>query len=210
MNISQISRILGLTLSLGLLTPMFASAADSSETPPSWLFVQDASRGTLTGTNDQDLTLTLKGLPPYTSAFVDRPFKAAAAIPNQKFFNDWNRLFANSPPNATLAYTRPGNSRPMNIVLTLTSPSFDAGKNVITYKAAVLYRTLATDVPGAPGYSIPIPKSFGEASLFIDSSSLFPTFPECANGPKACRDAVKQFCSIPSNAIYCGAYYGYY
>ena len=174
MNVLQIIRILALNLLLGLLAPMVASAADSSSTTRQWLFVQDAASGTLVGTDDQNLTLTLENVRLYTSAFSDRPDRLAAALPNQKFVENWAIGFASSPPNATLSYRRAGSVRPTNIVLTLTSPSYDAKKHTITYKAAVVFRTLSNDVPNAPGYSIPIPKSFGAASLFIDPGVTTP------------------------------------
>ena len=171
MNASRIARILGLTLMVGLLTPIAVYAADSSATPPTWLLVQDAANGSLVGTDDQKLTLTLKGLPLYTSAFTDRPDKLAVALPNQTLVDNWATAFASSPPNATLSYRRAGSVRPTNIVLTLTSPSYDAKKHTISYKAAVVFRTLSKDAPNAPGFAIPIPKSFGAASLFIDGLS---------------------------------------
>ena len=166
---------------LGLLNPIEASAADPSPSTRSWLFVQDAASGTLVGTDDQNLTLTLKNVRLYTSAFSDRPDRLAAALPNQKFIDNWATGFASSPPNATLSYRHAGSVRPTNIVLTLTSPSYDPKKLTIKYKAATVFRTISNHVPNAPGYSIPIPKSFGAASLFIDpvssGNSFIPTVP---------------------------------
>ena len=169
MTLSKIALKLLIGLCLGFLTLTVASASDSSSAPISWLFVQDASNGSLVGTNDQDLTLTLKGVRLYTSAFSDRPNRLAVAIPNQKFIDDWATAFASSPPNATLSYRRSGEQRPTNIVLTLSAPIYDATKRTITYKAAVVFRTISNQSPNLPGYSIPIPHNFGAASLFIDS-----------------------------------------
>ena len=155
----------------GLLTPLAASAADTT-TAPHWLLVQDAASGTLVGTDDQKLKLTLKGVRDFTSAFTDRPDKLSVAVPDEKLVHNWNFFFADSPPNARLSYRLPGSARPSNLVFTLTAPKYDRAHHTITYEAAVVFHTLANLDPKAKGYSIPIPKKFGAASLFIDPTTV--------------------------------------
>ena len=92
----------------------------------SWLFVEDAAGGTITGPDDQHLKLKLNKVRKYITEFTDRPNRQAYALPNADFFTAWPQTFAGDPPNAVLSYSLPGQQQPLNIVLTLTNPQYDA------------------------------------------------------------------------------------
>ena len=94
--------------------------------PASWLFVEDATGGTITGPDDQHLKLKLNKVRKYITEFTDRPNRQAYALPNADFFTAWPQTFAGDPPNAVLSYSLPGQQQPLNIVLTLTNPQYDA------------------------------------------------------------------------------------
>ena len=80
-------------------------------------------------------------------------------------------MFAGDPPNAVLSYSLPGQQQPLNIVLTLTKPQYDALKRTVSYEAVRILK--ATDIyldnPDlAPFQDHDTPKRFGKAALFID------------------------------------------
>ena len=66
-------------LALALVTPIALAA-----TAPNLLFVEEAAGGTLTGPDDQHLTLTLTGLRDYVTAYSDRPIRDQFISPNQQ------------------------------------------------------------------------------------------------------------------------------
>jgi hypothetical protein len=144
--------------------------------PVSWLFVEDAAGGTITGPDDQHLKLKLNKVRKYITAFTDRPIRQADALPNADFFTAWPEMFAGDPPNAVLSYSLPSQSQPLNIVLTLTNPQYDAIKRTVSYDAVRILQ--ATDIyldsPDlAPFQAHKTPKRFGKATLSIFSQSIF-------------------------------------
>lgn len=179
MSMNKLRQFLGAILLAGGLVPLaVADAADPSGAH--WLFVQDAATGSLAGEDPQHLTLTLKKVRKYITAFTDRPVRRAEAIPNQSFFDDWDSTFADDPPNATLNYRRPGDARPANLVLTLTSPAYHPDQQTVTYAAAVIHEKLGSQEPNAPDVPIKIPKRFSGASLFIDDATVSACTPPTA------------------------------
>jgi len=112
------------------MSPLTMGAVGAEVPPPaeptSWLFVEDAAGGTITGPDDQHLKLKLNKVRKYITEFTDSPNRQAGAAPNTDFFTAWPQLFAGDPPNAVLSYSLPSQSQPLNIVLTLTSPPIDA------------------------------------------------------------------------------------
>ena len=76
-------------------------------------------------------------------------------------------MFAGDPPNAVLSYSLPSQSQPLNIVLTLTNPQYDA-----------LRILQATDIPLdmnpdlAPFQRHKTPYKFGKAALLIDNVTM--------------------------------------
>jgi hypothetical protein len=142
--------------------------------PASWLFVEDAAGGTITGPDDQHLKLKLNKVRKYITEFTDRPIRQADAVPNADFFTAWPQMFAGDPPNAVLSYSLPGQPQPLNIVLTLTYPQYDALKRTVSYDAVRILQ--ATDIyldnPDlAPFQTHKTPSKFGKASLFIDDAT---------------------------------------
>ena len=82
-------------------------------------------------------------------------------------------MFAGDPPNAVLTYSLPSQSQPLNIVLTLTNPQYDALKRTVAYDAVrVLQATdIYLDIPDlAPFQTHKTPQRFGNATLFIDAA----------------------------------------
>ena len=149
-----------------------AKIINSPAAPASWLFVEDAAAGTITGPDDQHLKLKLNKVRKYITAFTDRPIRQAYALPNADFFTAWPQTFAGDPPNAVLSYSLPSQSQPLNIVLTLTNPQYDALKRTVSYDAVrILQATdIYLDIPDlAPFQTHKTPARFGKASLLIDT-----------------------------------------
>lgn len=204
MNKTKITLALTLCLIWPGLTCTTVTAAEApavAETP-SWLFVQEAASGTLKGPDNQHLTLTLKRVRNYTTAFTDRPIRDAVDIPTQTFISDWDTAFAGDPPNASLSYRLPGQARPQTLILELTSPAYDSKKGEVTYQAALVHteaRPLASvpavtatseravpligqpvTLPPTDKRQIKVPSRFLSPSLFIDSTTYCPWwFPIC-------------------------------
>jgi len=140
----------------------------------SYLWSQDASGGSLRGPSDDELTLELRGLRRYVTRFTDHPARDAAIAANRDFYARWDERFALDPPNGVLTYRVEGEPQPVSIVLTLSDPKFDAKNGSVRY-AAVRIRKQPDTLPGTSTELIPPvipnPRSFGAASLFIDSGS---------------------------------------
>lgn len=127
--------------------------------------------------NDANLTLTISGSPTYLTRFTDRPLRQAFVVANENFVNRWSSYFASSPPNAVLAFTPPGASRPRNIVVTLTKPRWNASAGTWTFHAARILKQ-SDNLPNSTPVSvptIPTPKKFTNVSLMIDPSSTTST-----------------------------------
>ena len=161
-------------LALASASPMIkAEDVTPPAEPVSWLFVEDAAGGTITGPDDQHLKLKLNKVRKYITEFTDRPNRQAYAMPNADFFTAWPQMFAGDPPNAVLSYSLPSQSQPLNIVLTLTNPQYDAIKRTVSYDAVRILQ--ATDIPLdmnqdlAPFQRHKTPYKFGKSALFIDS-----------------------------------------
>jgi len=69
--------VVAIHLALALVTPIALAA-----TAPNLLFVEEAAGGTLTGPDDQHLTLT--GLRDYVTAYSDRPIRDKFISQNQQ------------------------------------------------------------------------------------------------------------------------------
>jgi hypothetical protein len=161
-------------LALASASPLAKNVWTTPAAPASWLFVEDAAGGTITGPDDQHLKLKLNKVRKYITEFTDRPNRQAYAMPNADFFTDWPQMFAGDPPNAVLSYSLPGQQQPLNIVLTITNPQYDAIKRTVSYDAVrILQATdIYLDIPDlAPFQTHKTPQRFGKASLFIDSRS---------------------------------------
>ena len=128
-------------LALAFMSPLtMAVEATPPAEPNSWLFVEDAAGGSLTGPDDQHLKLKLKrmrrNITPITVGYHDAVVDSL--LSNEEFFTDWPKTFADEPQPAVLSYDLPGKSQPTNIILTLTNPKYDAVKRTVMFDAARL------------------------------------------------------------------------
>jgi hypothetical protein len=104
--------------------------------PASWLFVEDAAGGSLTGPDDQHLKLKLKRMRRNITAITaGNDYTASDAVPNKEFFTAWPQTFEGDPPTAVLSFDLPGKSQPPNIILTLTNPQYDSVKRTVEFDA---------------------------------------------------------------------------
>ena len=160
-------------MALALASPMII-AATPAPTPVSWLFVEEAGGGTITGPDDQHLTLTLTHLRNHVTAFTDRPIRSTTAYPNAMFFQKYPEMFAGDPPNAVLSYSKAHSIQPTSLVLTLSNPIYDSRLKKVKYDAVRIKDTTKVLHEGktyhAPNvHALKTQKVFGQASLFIDS-----------------------------------------
>jgi hypothetical protein len=165
--------ISAILMAMALASPM-AIAETPATTPVSWLFVQEAGGGTITGPDDQHLTLTLTHLRNHVTAFTDRPIRSTTAYPNAMFFQKYPKMFAADAPNAVLNYSNAHSIQPTSLVLTLSNPRYDAKHKTVKFHAVRVKATAKVLHKGAP-YTAPTVHAlktqavFGKASLFIDS-----------------------------------------
>jgi len=126
---------------------LFVTACASTPKDASWLFVQNAGRAELT-----DTTLTLYDAAPAVVCFTDRPQRRAGTVPVLEFLRGWSPdgVFADDPPNATLAVFTPDGVRETVVVLTGAHEE----RRALVYEVRIL--------EGEPG-------AVGPAALFIDS-----------------------------------------
>ena len=140
----------------------------------SYLFSQTAAGGSLRGTDERELTLTLSGVRDRVTRFTDRPARKAQTVDVRDFLARWDARFAVAPPNAVLSYRSPAERAPRELVLELRNPRYDRAARTMTYDARRIPET--TDrIPGTkhPRRPVvqPLPRTFGAAALFIDDSS---------------------------------------
>jgi hypothetical protein len=168
--------LMALALALALASPMAIATTPApapAPAPVSWLFVEEAGGGTLTGPDDEHLTLTLTHLRNYVTAFTDRPIRTTTAVPNPLFFQKYPEMFAGDPPNAVLSYSKAHSIQPTSLVLTLSNPRYDAQHKTVKYDAVRVKETAKVQYNGVPYkaptvHSLKTPKTFGQASIFID------------------------------------------
>jgi hypothetical protein len=119
--------------------------------PASWLFVEDATGGTITGPDDQHLKLKLKKLrrniTPITVGYHDAVIDSL--LSNEEFFTAWPKTFADEPQIAVLSYDLPGKSQPTNIILTLTNPQYDAVNRTVLFDAVQVIQEASYQNPKA-------------------------------------------------------------
>ncbi|MFC2035920.1 calcium-binding protein [Chloroflexota bacterium] len=175
-------RIFGLCLAFVFISLLLAACVDGENTPTleeleesSILFVQNATSGTLTPVEEDEDTflLTLEGVSHSTIWFADRPGIRAGHETTRMFINNWGTgqdSFAALPPNAALDILE-GEQDGDVLVVQISQPEYDEEAGRLTYQAKILSNVtrglevfnLRIDKPEA------MPRSFGHASLFIDS-----------------------------------------
>lgn len=162
--------------------PDMGAAADT-QNDPDYLFTQAFTSGTLTGSSDSDLTLTLTGLRKYLTAFTDRPERQANLLDNGDFYRMWDSWFEADPPNAVLSYTPAGLDRPVGVVVKLMNPRYFPESGTVTYQAVKIPKSEAL-LAGAEVEVVPAPndpnvqnhiESFGPGMLFIDDATALKT-----------------------------------
>jgi hypothetical protein len=167
---------LGILLCAGALWATGSALATKTThaTAPQFLFSIPTASGSLTGPGDKHLTLRLIGTRNYLTRFTDRPLREAFVVANVDFARRFKTYFGNSKPNAVLTYTPPGSRIPNSIVLTIGQPSWDASSATWTFSATRI-RKQPDNLPDATVHIkpplIPNPRSFKQATLFIDSAA---------------------------------------
>jgi hypothetical protein len=145
-----------------------------------YLWAIPSASGSLTGPNDQHLTLRLVGVRNYLTRFTDRPVRQAYVVANVDFVRRFKHYFSDSHPNAVLSYTLGGDAVPIAIVLQLGQPRWDPTTSTLTFPATRI-RKREDDLPDTTVHIkppfIPNPRHFDNAGLFIDSASVL-----CAGG----------------------------
>jgi hypothetical protein len=180
---------------VAIAAPVVALAAGCGGTRPStstlsavtparqqlnYLWAIPSTSGSLTGPNDQHLTLRLVGVRNYLTRFTDRPVRQAYVVANVDFVRRFKHYFSDSHPNAVLSYTLGSKAVPIAIVLQLGQPRWDPTTSTMTFPATRI-RKKEDDLPDTAVHIkppfIPNPWHFDNAGLFIDSASVL-----CAGG----------------------------
>ena len=158
----------------GLLAAGCSSPPDAgSTTTVSYLWVVNSEGGTITGSGDAGLTLTLTGVRDYATQFADRPVRHAYVLSTTDFADRWEQWFSLVTPNAVLSFTEPGSPMPASIVLEVTDPVYDKAAGTLVFDAARLHREPdphpdAVEAIALP--NVPTPATFISGALFIDSA----------------------------------------
>ena len=171
-----------LALVIAIAAPLAALAAGTSTlsaaTPtrqqPNYLWTIPGASGSLTGPNNQHLTLRLVGVRDYLTRFTDRPVRQAYVVANVDFIRRFKHYFADSNPNAVLSYSLGGKAIPIAIVLQLGQPRWDPKTSSLTFPAKRIPH-MEDNLPDTTVHIkppfIPNPRHFDTAGLFIDSAS---------------------------------------
>lgn len=145
-----------------------------------YLWTIPSASGSLTGPNDQRLTLRLVGVRNYMTRFTDRPVRRAYVVANVDFARRFKHYFEDSNPNAVLSYSLAGKATPIAIVLQVGQPRWDSKTSTLTFPAKRIPHR-EDDLPDTTVHIkppfIPNPRHFDNAGLFIDSASVV-----CAGG----------------------------
>jgi hypothetical protein len=115
------------------------------------MFVQIAS-----GVRTDDGSMTLLGLTRHTIYFSDRPEPKVGNLTTHRFLQWWSEGdngFAADPPNAVLAWGKPGNDAPEKAVMVISDPVLT--EDGLRYRIETLQGT-------------PPPAKAGSCVLFID------------------------------------------
>ena len=170
------SRVLA-TLTVVVAALIGCSSALAASTPPpaaaGYLFSIPVASGSLTGADDQHLTLRLTGARDYLTRFSDEPLRQAFVVANVDFARRFKTYFASARPNAVLTYTPSGGQIPVSIVLTLGKPRWHAPHHTWTFPATRI-RKQPGNLPGTTSHIKPqiirTIRSFTRATLLIDDT----------------------------------------
>ena len=174
----QMKRPLALVAAIAAsLAALTAGTSALSATTPArqqlnYMWAIPSASGSLTGPNDQHLTLRLVGVRDYLTRFTDRPVRKAYVVANVDFVRRFKNYFADSKPNAVLSYSLGGKAIPTAVVLELGQPRWDPKTSSMTFPARRIPH-MEDDLPDTTVHIkppfIPNPRHFDKAGLFIDS-----------------------------------------
>jgi hypothetical protein len=146
------STLLILMCVLGLgFQPAEANPVINEKDAPKLLYTLSANSGTMEGGR-----ITLENVP-LVVYFSDRPNRLAGHLSLQVFAQGWDQgsdSFRADPPNATLSILTDDGVN--NVVIEISEPDTKIKEGSISFKVRVLEGK--------------VPKSFGAATLFIDSN----------------------------------------
>jgi len=148
-----ISKLLVLMFVLGLGFQLAeANPVINEKDSPRFLYSLSATSGKMEGDR-----ITLENVP-LVIYFSDRPNRLAGQLSLKVFAQGWDQgkgSFKADPPNATLSILTDGGVQ--NTVIEISEPQTKVKEGTISFKVRVLEGE--------------VPKSFGTATLFIDSSA---------------------------------------
>lgn len=175
----QMTKPLALVVAIAApLAALTAGTSALSATPArqqvNYMWTIPSGSGSLTGPDNQHLTLRLVGARDYLTRFTDRPVRQAFVVANVDFIRRFKHYFADSNPNAVLSYSLGGKAIPIAIVLQLGQPRWDPKTSSLTFPAKRIPH-MEDNLPDTTVHIkppfIPNPRHFEKAGLFIDSAS---------------------------------------
>jgi hypothetical protein len=155
-----------------LVASAAATAQDPEATPdsatPAFLFVQQATGGSLVPADGGAWTLTLTGALPQTIYFTDRPERLAGAVATAEFLALDGLFDAGNPPNAAVILAEPASDTEDVLIVELRSPAYDPAAATLIYTVVPIEGEQAGGVLAIERADASLPESFGHVSLFID------------------------------------------
>jgi hypothetical protein len=157
--------------------PVANQAAEAS-----WLFSQTSDSGRIEFTNGVPTRLVMVAVDLHTIMFSDRPDRLTDVVDTSWFTDRWDKMFADSPPNAVLVEHHPDGETD-SLVVVLSRPVLDTATQTLSYDIEVLADEDHPDsVRGLIGESHDeTPTKFRAASLFIDATMYSGVGPLPAN-----------------------------
>lgn len=139
---------------------------------PSYLFIQQASSGSLIRDTGASYTLTLYDVASQVQYFSDRPQRMAGQSSLESFVSGWaSRGFSEDPPNAALVLLD-AESQEDTLIVELTNPIYNSQAETLQYTVTVIddyqseglaYHSRRADMS--------LPEQFGRVNLFIDDAA---------------------------------------
>ena len=161
-TIASIILILALLVVFGVWYTQHTAPEQGVSTGPSFLYVQTAHSGTLSGEkSDGTRTLTLNDVSPVTVYFSERPDRETGHQSTADFIAQWDAgedNFGDNPPNAALDII--GADSQSIAIVELMSATYNSATQHLEYEVVIL----DDETEGT------IPQSFDEVALFIDST----------------------------------------
>jgi hypothetical protein len=155
--------------------------ADSSgSTTPTYLFVQQASGGTMAPTGTGEWELTLTGVSPQTVFFTDRPARQAGVLATARFLELDGMFTGDDPPNAAVVLAEPASAEEDAVIVELREPVYDAAAGTLRYTVTVLGEGDAEELAAwSDRADASLPETFGHVALFIDGAKVACTMWGC-------------------------------